>query len=352
MTLRIDIPHGGAPLRERRRGRGERSRILRIALVNNMPDAALTATERQFASLIKAASGGWDVRLQLVALRSLPRGDRAREAMQGRYRAPRDLMAAPPDALIVTGADPRAADLAEEPYWRELSDLIDWARGGVASALYSCLAAHAAVRRHDGVERRRRASKLSGVIAAEIVATHELTRGLEALKTPHSRHNDLAESDLVARGYRVLARSPEAGAEMFVREGATLEVYWQGHPEYAADTLAREYRRDLLQFLSGERARPPALPDNYLSARRRAWLEARIAPALRRKAADLALALQAEDFAPARAIWRADARRLASNWLDAVARRARAADRRLSAAPATTRAERRRKQEVGPSPSP
>lgn len=319
MALRIETlrPQSVAHFRERR---GERGRVLRIALVNNMPDAALATTERQFASLIGAASGDLDVRLGLIALESLPRETGVREAMRGRYGALGDLVAAAPDALIVTGAEPRAPDLTEEPYWRELSALIDWARGGVASALYSCLAAHAAVRRHDGIARRPREGKLSGVFASEIVAAHELTHGLEAALTPHSRYNDLAESDLAAHGYRVLLRSREAGVEMFVKDGATLEIYWQGHPEYDADSLAREYRRDLLRFLRGERGRPPVVPENYLTKDMCARLEERVA-ALRGTAEELAAALQPEDFAPTHALWRSSAQRLMGNWLDVVARR-------------------------------
>ncbi len=76
--------------------------------------------------------------------------------MAARYGGLDDLIAAPPDVLIVTGAEPRAADLANKPYWTELTRLIDWARSGaVAAALYSCLAAHAAVQIADGVRRRR-----------------------------------------------------------------------------------------------------------------------------------------------------------------------------------------------------
>ena len=319
MALRIDAPRPQSVARYRLR-RGDRGRALRIALVNNMPDGALSTTERQFATLIESASGELDVRLEFVALESLPREASVREAMRGRYGGLADLLAAAPDGLIVTGAEPQSPDLTQEPYWRELSALIDWARGGVASALYSCLAAHAAVRRHDGIVRRPRENKLSGVFASAIEA-HELTQGLDAALTPHSRHNDLAESDLAAHGYSVLSRSREAGPEMFVKDGATLEVFWQGHPEYEADSLAREYRRDLLRFSRGERARPPALPENYLSDEARARLEERLAPALRGTAENLAAVLQAEDFAPPRAAWRASALRLMGSWLQAIALR-------------------------------
>jgi len=71
-----------------------------------------------------------------------------------------------------------------------------------------------------------------------------------------------------------LTRSDRAGVDAFVKQGATLEAFWQGHPEYEADTLARELRRDFQRFLSGAARVPPPLPENYLTAEARAQLEA------------------------------------------------------------------------------
>ncbi len=57
MPLTIEsapFPLGTPLLRERRARRGtfsDRGRTLRIGLVNNMPDAALAATERQFVEI-------------------------------------------------------------------------------------------------------------------------------------------------------------------------------------------------------------------------------------------------------------------------------------------------------------
>ena len=61
----------------------------------------------------------------------------------------------------------------------------------------------------------------------------------------------------------MLARSPECGVDLFVRKARSLLVFLQGHPEYEADTLAREYRRDLMRFLRGEAAAAPRLPADY-----------------------------------------------------------------------------------------
>ena len=153
-------------MRDRRIQRGairDRFRRLRVALVNNMPDSALSATERQFARLISEASGEFDVRLTLAALETMPRAQETRAAMGENYRGPRQLRYAALDAVIITGAEPRSPDLASEPYWGELTALMEWTRRAVISALYSCLAAHAAALHRDGIPRRRLPRKLSGV---------------------------------------------------------------------------------------------------------------------------------------------------------------------------------------------
>lgn len=118
---------------------------LDIGLVNNMPDGALRATERQFARMLAAASGAADVRLHLLTLPGMPRGPEARAHLQRHYRETGDLATMRLDGLIVTGAEPSRASLVDEPYWSGLARVIDWAEHNTASTLWSCLAAHAAV---------------------------------------------------------------------------------------------------------------------------------------------------------------------------------------------------------------
>jgi homoserine O-succinyltransferase/O-acetyltransferase len=234
-------------------------------LVNNMPDAALAATERQFAAVLKKASGGRDVQLCLLELPGVQRGDVALSYMAGRYRSTATLFADPVDALIVTGAEPLAADLRDEPYWSSLTALIDWAQTNTVSTLFSCLAAHAAVLHLDGIQRRPLLVKCSGVFAME-TATHPLTSmQAQPLLVPHSRCNDLPECDLVAKGYQILTRSTQTGVDAFIKDRGSLLVFLQGHPEYGAEALMLEYRRDMRRFLNGQRDNPPAIPIGYFN---------------------------------------------------------------------------------------
>jgi homoserine O-succinyltransferase/O-acetyltransferase len=240
---------------------------LTVGLVNNMPDAACEATERQFVDLLRAAAGDVVVRLRLFAIGDVPRADAARQEFAGRYRDIAEVWDRPLDGLIVTGTEPRAPRLQDEPYWPALTRLVDWARENTASTVWSCLAAHAAVLHADGIERRPFAEKLSGVFDCDVVTAHPLlSRFGPGLRVPHSRINDLPEASLAACGYGVLTRSAAAGVDAFVgRETEpSLFLFFQGHPEYDADSMLREYRRDVGRFLRFERECYPKLPHGYL----------------------------------------------------------------------------------------
>lgn len=310
---------------------------IEVALVNNMPDTAFAATQRQFAGLLAEAAGeAFEVRLRLYALDGVPRSELARAAMADSYAGLETLRAVGADALIVTGAEPHAADLRDEPYWGELARLIDWAREETCSTLFSCLAAHAAVLHLDGVQRRRLPAKASGVFTVERRRESPLAAGLGASwRTPHSRWNALAEDELETRGYRVLSASPAAGVDLFTREARSLLVFLQGHPEYDPDSLLKEYRRDLGRCLRGEKPYAPR-PRGYFDAATEAALEAAVrrAPPAGGLEPLRSCDLIAARFRP-EAVWRPTAVRLFRNWLQLVAA---AQQRRHRASAAVSRA--------------
>jgi len=237
---------------------------LTIALVNNMPDPALQATERQFVALLGAAADGLAVRLLPYALPDVPRTDWGREYVTRCYSPIEELWDSGVDAIIVTGTEPRSPDLREEPYWGSLTRLLEWAEHNTHSAVWSCLATHAALLHLDGIDRRPLGEKRFGVFECERISDHPLTADAPArLRMPHSRWNEIPEDALAARGYRVLTRSDAAGADAFVKQRQSLFVFFQGHPEYEAQTLMLEYRRDIRRFLLRERESYPNMPEGY-----------------------------------------------------------------------------------------
>ena len=265
---RLIVSPGLAPTQLRREDKFGHPRHadvdLTIGLVNNMPDAALQATERQFMRLLRQAAGDIRIDFHCFSLPSVKRSQLAKWRVDQQYTDIADLERLHIDGLIVTGAEPAAATLAEEPFWQELAAIVDWANTNTRSTIWSCLAAHAAVFHLDGIERRRLDTKCSGIYDCFKVADHWLTDDLPSpLRVPHSRFNELRAGDLAERDYQLLTLSPEGGVDIFAKQLRSQFIFFQGHPEYDALSLEREYLRDIGRFLGHERDTYPAVPAGY-----------------------------------------------------------------------------------------
>ena len=305
--------HGGCDRRAASHG-------IVIGVLNNMPDAALEATEGQFAALLDAAGGSQPVRLRFSCLPGVPRGPAARERIERTYWSLEELLRQAPDALIVTGTEPRAAALSDEPYWAQFVEVLHWAEAHTVSSIWSCLAAHAAVEVLDGVRRQRLGQKRFGVFEHSVLAGHPLVRGVSApLRMPHSRWNELPVAELRAAGYAILSCSPESGADLFVKQRRSLHLFFQGHPEYERTTLFKEYRRDVGRFLSGEQSSYPPLPCRYFSAEGVAALRGFQERALSQRTVELLADFPSAAAAGAHSSWRPAALTMYRNWLSLLA---------------------------------
>jgi homoserine O-succinyltransferase/O-acetyltransferase len=249
-------------------GHDSRSTGVDLALINNMPDSALEDTEMQFFELLDAASGDIPVRVKLYSLPNVPRSDRGQQHLDSFYFGIHDLLNRRFDGVIITGTEPRQPNLRDEPYWPIFTEVLDWAERNTASTVLSCLAAHASVLHSDGIARHPLEDKQFGVFDYRTVSDHALTSGsAEFVRFPHSRWNEVREDALTSCGYTVLTRSAEAGVDSFVKKKRdSMFVYFQGHPEYGARTLLKEYRRDIKRFLRREREKYPSMPRGYFDA--------------------------------------------------------------------------------------
>jgi homoserine O-succinyltransferase/O-acetyltransferase len=262
MPLHIEPPDPGTV---RTGTSGGRSLV--VGLVNNMPDAALEATEAQFSRLLRAASGPIGIQLRIAYLPEVPRGPEALALITRNYWHIEQLLARPVDALIVTGLEPKAANLVDEPYWPRLVEVLRWAEVHTASSIWSCLAAHAAVQHLDRVLRRRLEQKRFGVFGHSVLGAHPLMAGVAApLCIPHSRWNELPAEELRSAGYTLLSWAPETGADMFLKQTNSLLLFLQGHPEYEPTTLLKEYRRDVGRFIRAQQPNYPTRPQGYFTA--------------------------------------------------------------------------------------
>jgi homoserine O-succinyltransferase/O-acetyltransferase len=236
----------------------------RCALVNNMPDAAFNATERQFAGLLDAGSGCETVALTRHSMVGVPRGERIQARIAADYRPLDDIMSDPPDLLVVTGSNPIESRIEDEPYWSDLHGLLKWGSENVPAMVLSCLSAHAALAVFDGLERTTLPVKCTGVFAQHADPTHPLTAGMPEMGTvvlPHSRLNTVPADAIAAAGYAVALQSGEVGWSVVTKTvGQSEVVLVQAHPEYDPSSLVREYHRDVRRYAGHESDVPPCLP--------------------------------------------------------------------------------------------
>ena len=158
------------------------------------------------------------VRLKLHSLTGVPRGERGEQHLDGFYFSTDDLLNSRFDAVIMTGTEPRQANLRNEPYWSALTSVLDWAESNTVSTILSCLAAHAGVLHSDGIDRHPLSDKQFGVFDFARAANHQLTAGYgERVRFPHSRWNEVRADELTACGY-ARADSIKRRRGGFVRE--------------------------------------------------------------------------------------------------------------------------------------
>ena len=238
-----------------------------IGLLNNMPDSTLQSTERQFLTLLDRAAGGILVRVSLYTLPNVPRAESGLRHISSLYSGLENLWDRHLEALIVTGTEPRTQNLMDEPYWGSLTRVLDWAEHRTHSTVLSCLAAHAGLLYFDGIGRQRLIDKRFGLFRCGPVSDHRLTDGTpERFPIPQSRWNEIPQNKLAERGYQTLLRARDGRVEMLVKRRKSLFVFFQGHPEYDANTLFLEYRREVGRYLRRERDTYPPMPRRYFDS--------------------------------------------------------------------------------------
>ena len=257
------------------RARRQDIRELHVGLLNMMPDAALEATERQFMRLVGSCNRIAQIHVHPFAVDAGARGPKARGYIDRYYESFEDVRAAGLDALIVSGANPVQPEMEDEPFWDPLVEVMEWAAEHVCSVVCSCLATHAYLRRFHGVSRRRcLPGKRWGVYEHRNLAGHPLVANLNTrFDAPHSHVYEMTRADVEPAGVRVLSESEEAGIHLAVSADGFRFVFFQGHPEYDKVSLAKEYKREVARFATGEREDYPVYPERYFATPARVLLD-------------------------------------------------------------------------------
>jgi homoserine O-succinyltransferase len=257
-------------------------RPIRIAIVNLMPTKV--ATETQFLRLL--GNSPLQVDIVLIKAEHHVSKNTSTEHLDRFYTTFSKVSREKFDGMIITGAPVEQLPFEEVDYWLELQEIMDYCAENVFSTLYICWGAQAGLYHRYGVPKYPLPEKKFGVFAHTLLApTEKLFRGFDDLfYVPHSRYTEVRREDIEkAAALEIMAESPEAGV-CVVMARETREIFVTGHMEYDADTLSKEYFRDLHKGLAIK------TPVNYFPADN---------PAL-----------------PPYVVWRAHAHLFFNNWLN------------------------------------
>ncbi len=237
------------------RARTQDIRPLRILLLNLMPTKI--DTETQLSRLL----GNTPLQVELTLIRTSQHESKntSESHMQAFYQPFSDVADDYFDGMIITGAPVEHLPFEAVDYWSELCEIMEWSKSHVHSTFHICWGAQAGLYYHFGVQKQPLSEKLFGVFPHTLDYKRSiLFRGFDdVFMVPHSRHTTVNRDDIEAvPQLRILASSNEAGVyACSTRKGR--QIFITGHSEYDAQTLNREYLRDVAA------GKPIQVPKHY-----------------------------------------------------------------------------------------
>lgn len=230
-------------------------RPLKIAVLNLMPIKITTEID-----LVRLLSNSpLQVELDFISLSTHISKNTPREHMMAFYKDFNTILHNKYDGLIITGAPVEQMPFEEVVYWKELTEILTWAKSNVTSSIFICWGAQAALYQYYGVPKYPLDKKMFGIFKhTKADSTNPILRGFDdVFYVPHSRHTEIKREDIIkVPELIILSESDESGVYMVAsRDGR--EFFLTGHSEYSPETLDIEYKRDLAKNL------PIEVPKNY-----------------------------------------------------------------------------------------
>ncbi len=230
-------------------------RPLKIAIVNLMPTKE--TTEIQILRLL--ANTPLQIEVSLVRMENHVSKNTDSDYLDKFYIPSSELFKQKYDGMIITGAPVEQLSFEAVDYWKELCQIMDYAKKNVFSTLYVCWGAFAGLYHLYKIKKYPLEKKLSGIFMnTRSVQSEPLLRGFDdTFPIPQSRHTTLKKEDILQCGnLKILAESAEAGVTI-IKSIDNREIFMTGHLEYDTLTLAEEYYRDTNKGLN------VPLPKNY-----------------------------------------------------------------------------------------
>ncbi len=226
----------------KRRATTQDIRPLQILILNLMPTKIVTETQ-----ILRLLSNNLiQLELTFMQMASHESKNTPKSHLDSFYSTFNEVYNKRFDAMIVTGAPIELMDFEDIDYWREFTEILDWAHEKIYSCMFICWSAQAALYHYHNINKRPLKQKLSGIYNHKVInKTAKITRGFDDyFNAPHSRNTEIVLEELLENDdLEIIANSEIAGPHIIASKDRR-RLYITGHPEYDKETLALEYLRD------------------------------------------------------------------------------------------------------------
>ena len=234
---------------------GDASKLIQIAILNLMP----LKEDTELQLLRKLSASKKNIKVTFFNVISYIGKTTNPEHMKKYYATFEDIKDKHFDGLIITGAPVEQMRFEDVIYWNELTRIIEWSKTNASSTLFICWGAQAGLYYNYNINKVLIDDKKFGIFEHKIIdKTSKILEGFDdGFKAPHSRHTTVQKSDIQkCPELTIVSESEEAGV-FIVENKKAHQIFITGHLEYSADTLDKEYKRDLSKGLKIE------MPKNY-----------------------------------------------------------------------------------------
>ena len=216
---------------------------MKIAVLNLMPNKV--ETENQLQKSLGQNNYGLEFTFLRTATYQPKNSDPA--YLEANYKIIDDVLSEEFHGFICTGAPVETLPFESVLYMEELTQIIQWARKKTDSSYYICWGANVALYYFYGIEKIVYEKKILGVFDHEIIDPDaNLMDGLSGtIKIPVSRFSGVRRDDIDAEPDLELLLYSEESGPCLIASKTHNEYYNFNHFEYDADTLSKEYHRDI-----------------------------------------------------------------------------------------------------------
>lgn len=228
-------------------------RPLEIAIMNLMPDKITTETQL----LRVLGNSPLQVNITLIKTASYNPKKTSVKHLKNFYKNFDYIKNKKFDGLIITGTPVEHLPFEEVRYWKELTKIMDWSKHNVTSTFHICWAAQAALYYNYGINKYKLKKKISGVYPHHKTKKFvKILRGFDDIFfVPQSRNTEVRKEDIEkVKELEILSESNLSGVYLIANKNGR-DFYITGHSEYDAETLDKEYRRDIKKRINPKKSR-------------------------------------------------------------------------------------------------